>query len=351
MPTYAPVSSTVVQTPAILATLNDYMNDTLIPQGYTRTLMYGLCFGPAKEPGVESRPKVPIPSFMRPKQHRGYEGTQAEAILNFETSGNMQAFYDLQSLNTAINGGGTKAFTPWAHYSTYTAIARTTAKENSGAGKQFDLAKSQLEQEMRKATRTLETDLLSTNTDINHGTGQNSLVGLRHWNSTSPSSGTVHGIDRSVYIPFRNNTVSDVTSFASNGIDTMQSMWYSTSGTNGNQPVSFIATTTTIHGYIAKQMRSVHRINGDLSGGDLGVKTLNFNGVPVIHSPDWPSQRMDWINSEDLHTYVLAGCDWDMETPGKPNNVAIEGEKRWYFTPALMHLRPETNGLIVVTGA
>ena len=350
MPTYAPVSSTVVYTPAVLATLNDLMNETLIPEGYVRCLNYGIFFGPPREPGLQGRPAVPIPSFRLPKKHTG-EGTQAEMILNFESTGNIQSFYDLAPLNTAINQGGTKIFTPWAHYSTYAAIGRTQKVENSGAGKQYDILKSTLEQETRAATRRIETDILSTNTDINHNTGQDSLVGLRHWNSDSPSTGTLFGLNRATYTPYRNNTAT-ISSFAATGIDQMQAMWYTTSGTNGNQPVDMIETTPTIHGYIAKQLQSIHRIvGGSANGGDLGVKTIPFNDIPILHSPDFPSGRMDWINTADLHTFILQGCNWATETPGKPNDRAIGFEERWYWTAALMHARPETNATMAVSGA
>lgn len=349
MPTYAPVSRTTVETPAVLATLNEYMNKTLIPQGYVRTVFYGLLFGGQDEPGLGARPKVPIPSFRRPER-KTVGGTQAEHILNFETQGNMQAFYDLGTLNTAINQGGTKVFSPFAHYSTYVAMARTQSKENSGPGKQYDILKSMLEQDMRFAVRKLETDLLSTNTDVNHNTGQDSMPGLRHWNSTSPSSGTILGLDRSVYTPFRNN-IATITSFAATGIDQMQAMWYTTSGTNGNEAPDVIITTPTLHGYIAKQQQAIHRIIGSLENGDQGVRVLKYNDIPVMHTPDWPSGRQDWLNTEYLKAYVLEGCDWEQETPGKPNNVAITAEQRWYFTGTVMHLRPETNAVITVSGA
>jgi len=349
MPTYAPVSSTVVQTPSVLATLNDYANEELVPQGYVRELMYGLLYGPAMEPGLGSRPKVPIPSFRRPQKHTG-SGTQVEMILNFETSGNMQAYNDLETLNTGIYQGGTKIFSDFADYTTYVGLSRAQALRNTGSGKQFDLLKSMLQMEDRKATTTLETDILSTNTDIDRAGGQKSLPGIRHWNSTSPTS-TLFGLNRTVYTPYKNN-VATIASFATGGLDGMESFFYTTSGTNGNDPVDLILTTPTVHGYYTKQAQAVHRLVGDLSGVDLGVKgVVYFRGIPMLWSPRHPSGRQDWINTADLHTWVLAGNNWDSETPGKPNNLAVKYEQRRYFSPALMHARPETNGVITVTAA
>lgn len=351
MPTYAAASSTVVQTPAVLATLNDYANQTLIPQGYVRTAFFGSMWGgEAMNLGLAQRPKVKLPDFRRATRKMG-EGTQAEMILNFETSGNMAAFYGLQTLATGIYLGGTKVFSPWGHYSTYTALPRTTAKENTGAGKQYDLAKSQLEQSTRQAFTKLETDALSTNTDINHNTSQNELAGLQHWNASSPSTGTQHGLDRSVYTPFRNQVVT-TTSFAATGVDDMDAMYYATAGTNGNEPCDVIWTDDTQHGRYAKQAQAIHRITGSLNGADLAAGgTLTFRGIPLIWHPSWPASRMDWLNNEYIHPYVLTGCDWEEETPGKANDVAIAYELRKYFTPAILVSRPETNGVHVINGA
>lgn len=352
MPTFAPVSATVTYTPAILATLNEYLNQTLIPQGYVKTAFTGYLFG--SQPGNEGlgglmRPAVKLPSMERPERKTG-EGTQAEAILNFETAGNMQAFYDLASLNTAINQGGTKIFTPWAHYSTYVAQARTQRVENSGAGKLYDIYKSQLEQNTRHAFRKLETDLLGTNTDVNHGTAQDELPGLQHWNSTSPTT-TCHGLSRTTYTPFRNQTKT-TTSFAATGLDDMEDFFYTMAGTNGNEQPTAIWTDDTQHARFAKQAMAVHRLVGSLQAPDLGVSgTLYFKGIPLIWTQDWPASRMDWISASQLRPMVLAGCDWESEEPGKPNNVAIDGEKRWYFTAALLNLRPEINGVHTISGA
>lgn len=351
MPTYTPVSSTVVQTPSILATLNDYMNESLIPQGYNRKAFTGFLFG--QQPGDEaavgrSAPKIPS-GVMRPERKTA-EGSQIEMILNFETGGNMQAFYDLATLDTGIYQGGTKIFSPWPHYSTYVAMARTQRKENSGAGKQYDIYKSMLEQKTRQAFTKLETDLLSTNTNVNHGSAQDELPGIQHWNSTSPTS-DLFGLTRSTYTPYANQTKTTA-SFAATGLDDMEDFWYTMAGTNGNESPDTIWTDDTQHARYAKQAMAVHRLVGSLQSPDLGVKgVLYFKGIPLIWTQDWPATRMDWLRSEFIHPRVLAGCDWEQETPGKPNNVAIDGESRWYFTPALLVSRPETNGVHTISGA
>ena len=350
MPSYAQASATVVYSPAVLATANKYVDQMLVPQAYYDNLFYGNCFGKPKQPGTEGRPATQLPSYRRPQRMtRG--GTQAEAMVNFETASNLQAFYGGQQLNIRINQGGTKIFTPWAWYSGYAAMYRTDAAENSGEFKQWDLLKAILDQEWRGSMTTIETDLLSTNLDINHATGQNSLNGVQHWNSTSPSTGTQSGLDRSVYTPFRNQT-GTVASAATGLIDGMEAMFYATAQFNGNKPCDVIWMDDTQHGYVVKQLQAVHRIVGSLDGGDLSTaKTLYFKGIPLVWHSLWAASRQDWFNNADMLAMVLSGQDWAEETPGKPNDIALAYEVRRYFAGAIMHRRPETNGVLTVSAA
>ena len=349
MPSYAPVSGTVVQTPAVLATLNEYKNKTLIPQGYVQTAFTGLLFGDAPgSDGTEMRPKVPIPAFRKPKRTTA-QGTQVEMILNFETGSNVQTYRGAQDLNTGIYQGGTKIFSPWAQYTTFVTIARDQSLHNAGTGKQYDLLKSQLEQNTRQVFRRLETDLCSTNTDVVENS-QDELPGIQHWIATTPTS-TCHGLNRTTYTPFRNQTAT-IASFATGGLDGMQSFMYTTSGTNGNMPCDAIFTTQTLHGYYAKQAMAVHRITGSLNGADLGVGgTLFFQGIPLIHTPDWAAGIQTWINTADLHTFIETGSNWDMQSYQPPADLAVLHMQRWFFHAALLHARHETNGVITVSAA
>lgn len=350
MPLYAPVSATTVYNPSVLATLNEYANTELIAQGYTENLWYGFLFGSDRRPGLGDRPKYAVPDFRRPER-KTMEGTQAEWIVNFETAGNMRAFYDLTEFTDQINQGGTKLFTQWAHYRTRVAMSRTQARENSGSGKQFDILKGMLDQDDRYALTKLETDLLSTNTDISHSAAQDEVVGLRHWNSTAPTTGTRAGINTAVFTPFRNN-IATCTSFAATGIDDMEAMSYTTGAMNGHRSVDCIWMNQTQHGYFVKQAQAIHRIVGGLGSGDPSTnKTLMFKGIPLIWHSLWPANRQDWINTKELKALVLKGDDWDVESPGKPSNVALAYDQVRFFTCATIHVRPETNGVLTVSGA
>lgn len=348
MPTYAyPTRSDTVLNPAVVATLNDLMQKEAVPQAYTQTVLLGLIFDAAREPGL-MRPGVKLPSFRAPKR-KTMGGSRAELPINFETAGNIQSFYDLDPLTTNINPGPTKCWADWAYYTCYVAQSRTEKMENSGPGKQLDLLRERQNQEMRAATRQMETDLFSTNTDVSH-TSQKSFTGLRHWNSTSPSTGTVFGLDRAVYTPWR-NTASTVSSFATGGLDGMQTMYYSTSGTNSNEPVDIILTTSTVHGYYIKQAQAIHRIVGSLGSIDLSTPVAKFMDIPIVHSSDVPSGTQHWLNTANMFGIVQEGSNWAEESPGKPNDVAIAYEKRFYFAGALMHSRMEKNGVITVSAA
>lgn len=349
MPSYTPVSGTVIQTPPVLATLNLYKNKVLIPQGYTDNPFSGLLFGdPPGDDGAGERPKFPIPTSRRPKRETA-SGTQVEMVLNFETASNVQTYRGVQELATGIYQGGTKIFSPWAQYTTFVAIARDQNLHNAGGGKQYDLLKSQLEQNTRATISRLETDALSTNTDVVEGT-QDEIAGIQHIVSTSPTT-TCHGLNRTTYTPFRNQT-GTIASFAATGLDTIDTFLDTIAATNGGRNPDIAFTTSTIMGYVRKQLMAVHRIVGSLDDADAGAGGVpKFRGVPLVWVPGWASTNMTFLTTADMHAFIEQGSNWDMQSYAPPADMAVTGMQRWFFHCALLHARHECNGVLTVSAA
>jgi hypothetical protein len=132
----------------------------------------------------------------------------------------------------------------------------------------------------------------------------------------------------------------------------MDTVYYAVAGTQGGRGADMIWTSSTQQGRYTKQAQAIHRLTGDLNGVDLGVSGVPlFRGIPIMWHPSWPSGRMDWLTATVIHPRILKGCNWEQETPGKPNNVAIEYELRKYFTANLLVSRPEANAVHVISGA
>jgi len=346
MPTYAYPTRTKTLDTATVATLEDALRERDIPQAYTNALFCQLFLGSAKEPGLDIQGQnLKLPGIKRPMR-RTMGGARAEVFVNFEVGVTAQAFTGATVLNTSMAEGPTVSFSDWAFYTAYVAITTTDKIKNTGSMKRLDRLLSRQNQEIRQLTRVMEADICGTNTDTTEGT-QDAFAGMQHKILNDPTTSTVvQGLNQSTFTPWRNAVDASVGSFASGGLDAMRSMWFSVSGQNGMEPPHLLTTTSTVAGYAVKALEGIHRIVGSLNGADLSASRLpTFMGVPIVHTDDQQSGTIYYWNFDYLENLVHEGADWVDQIPGRPNDQAIEDQKRWIFAAApMMLLRREKFG-------
>lgn len=319
----------------VVATLQDYISDTAVDQAYEAALVLGLLFKASKQPGLQSPQGQALLSMgLRgsdmPNVVKEMDGRQAVIPVSFNTPTTVQNFYGGDVLTTAIDPVLNMVYSDWAYKTAYVGQTLTEEIENSGPEKKLDILKERTDMTMRGTSDTLETDWWSTNTDVNHST-QKAMPGVRGYVATSPSTGTIWGENRATYATWRNNA-DTVGSFATNGLDKMDSMRKSCSGTNSADPPSIWMTTSAVHGYYTKIAQSIHRLTkDDLSAVDLGAATACFDGRPVVYTSKCPSGSMYAINLAYLRLLIHKNANWRIVRPANPNDQLIADQLRIVF--------------------
>ena len=330
---------------ATVATLEDNLNEVDIPQAYRNALFMQLLLRQAKEPGLELQGQnLKLPGVNVKRKTMG--GTRAESFVNFETGSNAQFFRGMSVLGTDIQDGPTVSWTDYAYLTDYFAISGTEKIENSGAMKRLDILKSRQNQTIRGMVRAGETALHSANTDTTAGT-QDSWAGIRHKLATS-ATGTLQGLDRSVFTTFMNQVTTSVGSFASGGLDAFRDIILDCAGTNAMEMPHLIVTTQVVADAFIKALEGIHRITGSLNGNDLSASKLpTFMGVPIVWTNDVTAGYAYILNFDYIENILHQDAIWAEVRPGEPNDQWVKDQKRYVLGAApLMLTRPEKQGLL-----
>ena len=192
------------------------------------------------------------------------------------------------------------------------------------------------------------------------------IPGLDALVSTTPSTGTVGGIDRSVAanVYWRNHAQLDVT--IANLLNTMETLWRATTRVGGNTPNFILAGSTFIDTYRAAVKADLSldvavppRGGYTLDGGNTG---LFYKGVPIVWDPvfydldvaDSPTQEWEsrcyMLNTRYLKLRPAQGQDMVVRRPPRAYDRYTH---YWGLTwrGAMTITRPSAMAVITVTGS
>ena len=223
---------------------------------------------------------------------------------------------------------------------------------------------------MRENTETLMLGFKEKlDLDLHRDGTQNAdaIPGLDALISTTPLTGTVGGIDRSVAAnqPFWSNQVKLNVSIA-NLLSEMEIMWRNCTRVGGNSPNCFLAGTTFIDAYRAatkadmtREVMISQKGGYTLDGGNTG---LFYKGIPILWDPvftdldtaDSPAQEWDsrcyLMNTRFIKLRPAEGQDMVVRRPPRAFDRYTH---YWGLTwrGAMTITRPSAMGVITVTGS
>lgn len=346
MPTYASNPRTLVdpRTSSMADRYAEEAKDQVFEPNLILNLFYNI--GRKFEKGVNGSGLAEVISAMRaPRPVVRYENSDLVQIpLLFGQSTNSMAFDGGDALSTNIDEGITKAWSEWAFYTDYATLYQTDVWRNMGQAKLLDRQMEQIDAMYRSLGLAIETDWWSTNTDVAIGS-QKEIPGVRHLLGTTAATGTRLGVNAANFTFWRHN-VDTVGSFATNGLDKLDSMWQSCSGNAFHDPPNLHVTTGTVLRYYNKNAEGIHRITTNLTSVDLGVGLSFYKQKPVVACDLQTSGQWHMFNTNYLRMYVHSGANLVTEKPASPNNQAIAMQTRCFIGLTWGYVRADRHGLL-----
>lgn len=143
------------------------------------------------------------------------------------------------------------------------------------------------------------------------GTGADECNGLQNLVAASPTTGTVHGLDRATCDWFRNQTKTATGAFSVYGISDMRNMMNNLTkyAKTDIKDIFMMTDQTTYEAFEDVMLEMKQFFNQTLM--DAGFEHLVFKGRPLMWAPSAPSAKIYFINPSYL--YLIKDPDYFMD--------------------------------------
>jgi hypothetical protein len=193
---------------------------------------------------------------------------------------------------------------------------------NGVQGRKFDVVKAKVKNGINSCMEQLNTVLYAD------GTGHGGLDpdGLAKVISSTPTTGTVGGINRATFPFWRSRQASGAKT--TNPFDNLRSVMTSvfnqcTLGGTERQPTGGITDRASFEGYEGLLV-AVEKIEREAraTGGDIAFlnDAIMFKGKPLMYDESCPAGLLYWVNNKYLKCYYLKGAWMQMFDPISPAN-------------------------------
>lgn len=210
----------------------------------------------------------------------------------------------------------TMAYEDWKYLSV--TVLRYGVEDQQNRGKAAAI--NYVDRKMNAAERSIWEEL--ERVAFADGTGSLEPNGLQNLVATTPTTGTVHGINRATYSWFRNHTKTATGAASVYLISDMRNIYNTISSYAGNETKDiFILTDQTVFElYEDEQLEIKQLVN--TQAADSGFDTLTFKGRPMFWCPSAPSGNMYFLNPMYLKLVIDPGYFMEMtEWKPIPNQV------------------------------
>lgn len=199
--------------------------------------------------------------------------------IEYSENGTYKRYSGYDILNISPSDVFTAAQYPFAQAAVAVSISGLEMLQNSGREKQLDLLDSRIGNAERTFMNNLSNDCYSTGT----ADGGKQIGGLQLLVSTTPTSGTVGGIDRATWAFWRNNYQSFATAGLIPGAATMQTMMNRTwlPQVRASDRPDLIVCDNTYFRYYWESLQAIQRIQST-DEGMAGFAALKFMDADVV---------------------------------------------------------------------
>ena len=340
------VSVTEVFNTHVTSTMRAWYLDNPVDVIFNGNLFMAIMFGAEKLPGSENVLGVQGGRLIETS------GRKVAMPVAYNKSTNTTSFRGLDTVPLNVDDPVTMAEAEWAYYTDSVVLMKTEARENQGEAALFKILDARMRQANKTIKETIDGHLASTGDGGSGGTTGNDgrdIIGLQHLMPADPTTGTVWGIDRSLNTWWRSVYTAGGNTYANLGITPLLTMWNGISGTNGEDPPTFLLTTPAMFA----------NYNGTVSGkqqivttrvGDLGFPTLEYMGRPIFRSSLVTAHNWYFINMNYAAFFKQPGEMFEVEEQSKPANQRLQGIWSILFAGQWGFERYDRQGRLAYTG-
>ena len=240
-------------------------------------------------------------------------GDVITASLEYTTNGSVAWYSDLETISTTRYDVFDRAEFAWKEIAGTVVQSELESAINQGSAKKFDLLDAKLKNLRSSLDSTINTSLFSDGT----GTSSKEIGGAQHIIATSPSTGTVGGINRANFSFWRNIQASGAKTTSS--YDNLRAQMRSVYNQCGNgvdqQHPTFAVTTRTVfegfEGLLLANERFTDKSSGD---GSFKNEVLKFKGAKIAYDGACPSGILYFGNPKYLKLAYAKG-HWYKPSP------------------------------------
>lgn len=197
---------------------------------------------------------------------------------------------------------------------------------NSGDGAVFDLLPAKLESLKKSIRRAMNAMFFADGT----GNGSKDFNGLASLVSSTPTTGTVEGINRATFSFFRNQQASGAQTLSAfdNLRATLRTLYNSASNGMGDAHPTFIVTTQTVfegyEGLLTPQERFTDASKSGVVDGGFQNEKVKFKGAMMSYDVACPSGLAYELNPDFLKLVYKTGSWMKPYDAVRPANQTVE---------------------------
>ena len=240
-------------------------------------------------------------------------GDVITASLEYATNGTVAWYSDLETISTTRADVFDRAEASWKEIAGTVVQSELESAINQGSAKKFDLLDGKLKNLRSSLDSTINTALFADGT----GSSSKEIGGLQLIISTTPTTGTVHGINRANFSFWRNQQTSGAktTSAFDNLRATMRSIYnLSSNGVAGQHPKFGVTTRTVFEGFEGLLLANERFTDKTTGEGGFKNETLKFKGMMLSYDNDCPSGNLYMVNPKFLKLAYVKG-HWYKASP------------------------------------
>jgi hypothetical protein len=233
----------------------------------------------------------------------------------------VSSYSDLDIISTTRTDTFDRYEAQWKEYAGTFTLSDLESDRNDGEGQVFDLRAAKLENLKNSLRSSFNTDLFGAGTS----NGSKVFTGLQALVSSTPTSGTVQGVDRSAFTFARNQQTSGAQT--SSAFDNLRAAFrsiynLSSNGISSDHP-SFIATTRAVFEGFEGLLLANERFT-DKGNGEGAFETLSFKGAKISYDVACPSGTAYFLNPKFLKLVYKTGSWMKAQPPVRPANQTAD---------------------------